>query len=279
MIGSIIGDIVGSRFEFVEKAQDGFELFDKSCKFTDDTVCTIATMDWLNDDMEGEYKDYLVKWGNKYIESGFSGNFIYWLKSSKHVPYNSYGNGAAMRVAPLGLCSRSVGHAESLARDNAVVSHSHEDASVGAKAISVAIYMSWTGSRKQDIKDMIEFMYDYDLSRPLASMIPKKFSASSKDTVPLAIKCFLESTSFEDCIRRAVLCNCDTDTVACMAGGVADAYYDVPGWMEKKALKHLPDDMRNVIKKFEKTVKKSRDKLFEIYPDLKDAIKYKKETR
>lgn len=252
MIGSIIGDVIGSRFEFNNHKSKKFELFHSDCEFTDDTICTIATMDWLNNGTKIPYEVYLLKWCKRYPNpmGSYGGMFQKWLLSKDRSPYNSYGNGSAMRVTPVGIYSSNKIKALDLAEKTAEVTHNHEEGIKGAKAIALAIHYLSIGCGKHDVKEEIELL-GYDLSRTVDDIRSTyKFNESCQGTIPESIVCFLESDSFEDAIRNAISIGGDSDTIACIVGGLAEAYYGVPRELKKEVNNFLPIEFKNVINEF-----------------------------
>ena len=227
MLGAIIGDIVGSVYEWNNIKTKDFPLFSERCFFTDDTVMTVAVADaLLNGGTSDAFIDAMKKFGRLYPNSGYGGRFAGWLSSDNREPYNSWGNGSAMRVAPCAWFADSLDEAESLAELSAAVTHDHPEGIKGARATAAAIYLARTGVTKAGIKDYIETKYGYDLSRTLDVIRPRyRFNESCQGTVPEAIIAFLESDGFEDAIRNAISLGGDSDTLAAITGGIAEAYY------------------------------------------------------
>ena len=231
MLGAIIGDIVGSRFEFDNIKTKDFELFDRECDFTDDTVMTIAIGKALNDYKGGDFKKHLVKTmhevGNRYPDCGYGGLFLDWMIHKETDPYNSCGNGSAMRVSAVGWYVKSIEEAEELAKLTAEVTHNHPEGIKGAQAVAVAIYLARIGEDKETIKKYIEDNY-YTLDFTLDEIRPTyDYEITCQKSVPQAIKAFLEAESFEDTIRNAISIGGDSDTVAAIAGSIAEAYYEI----------------------------------------------------
>ena len=254
MLGAIIGDIVGSRFEFGPTPEKDFELFTDECSYTDDTICTVAIADAILN--ERSYKEALLDWCHRYPEPmGGYGNIFYdWLHETNPLPKNSFGNGAAMRVSPVGWLFSDWEEVIAEAKKSAEISHNHEEGIKGAQCIAEVIcwlrHMRFT---KPDVERKIEKFYGYEL--PPMRNIRKigaqgHFDGTCQETVPMALRCFMDANSFEDTIRLAVLCDGDTDTKACIAGAVAEAYYEIPERMEEKAFSYLPDDMLEVLSQF-----------------------------
>lgn len=261
MYGAIIGDIIGSPFEFDrgDKTKD-FELFGAKAEFTDDTVMTIAVGEALlkagKDASVEEIKSLVVqhmkKWGQKYPDAGYGGRFGWWLNLKKPEPYNSYGNGSAMRVSAAGWLYDSLERTREVARATAEVTHNHPEGMKGAEAIASAIYMARNGSSKEEIKEYIIREFHYDLSRSCDEIRPGYYHVEScQETVPEAITAFLEGENFEDVIRTAVSLGGDCDTLTAIAGSVAEAYFGVPALIRATAIKCLPDEFMVVLNRFE----------------------------
>ena len=257
MLGAIIGDIVGSRFEGYHsriKSAD-FELFDKSSKFTDDTVLTIAVADWLMRDKE-HHPETLVKlmqtYGRMYPRAGFSHATKAWLNSEDPQPYGSFTNGAAMRVSPIGWAFDNLEETLEVAKRSAEVSHNSEQGITAAQAVSAAIFLDRNHASKTEIKSFIEQNFHYDLSRSIEEIRPKyDFDCSCEGSVPEAIVAFLDGEDFESTIRLAVSLGGDSDTQACIAGGIAEAYYgQIPREITANAIHKLPSQFREVLFEF-----------------------------
>lgn len=215
---------MGSRFERGNWKGKSFELYTSKSHFTDDTVMTIAVADWLLH--ERDLEEAMRYWGRKYPLAGYGGNFKLWLAGIKQGPYGSWGNGSAMRVSPVGWLARGLEECLDLAGKSAAVTHDHPEGIKGAKAIAGAIYLARTGASKADIKDWIQAEFSYDLERRLDDIRPHyTFDVSCQGSVPESIIAFLEATGLEDAIRNAISIGGDTDTLACMAGSIAEAYY------------------------------------------------------
>lgn len=262
MYGAIIGDIVGSRFEFDRgnKSRE-FELFGKGCEFTDDTVMTVAVaealMDAGKDADEKTIKDYLIrslkKWGQKYPDAGYGARFINWVLSDDAKPYGSYGNGSGMRVSPVGWLYDSMERTREVARWTAEITHNHPEGIKGAESTAAAIFMARNGASQKEISDYIEKEFGYDLSRSLDEIRPNYHHVEDcMKTMPEAFECFLESESYESCLRNVMYIGGDTDTLCAIAGAIAEAYWGVPKGMIKKAEVYLPDDIKAVVKRFYK---------------------------
>ena len=257
MIGAIIGDIVGSRFESKNKRikRTDFELFTKDSKFTDDTVFSIAVADWLIRDKENN-PETLVKlmqaYGRMYPRAGFSHATKAWLNSEDPQPYGSFTNGAAMRVSPIGWAFESMEETLEAAKQSAEVSHNSEQGITAAQAVSAAIFLARHHASKVEIKNYIEQNFHYDLSRSIEEIRPKySFDCSCEGSVPEAIIAFLDGDDFESIIRLAVSLGGDSDTQACIAGGIAEAYYgQIPREITANAIHKLPSQFREVLFEF-----------------------------
>lgn len=253
MIGAIIGDIVGSVYEWHDIKTKDFPPFREECFFTDDTVMTVAVAEAL---MKGGRKqDFITamkKYGRMYPDAGYGGRFGGWLFSDSVEPYNSWGNGSAMRVAAVGWWAKSLDEALELAKVSAAVTHDHPEGIKGAQATAACIYLARTGSSKADIRDYIEETFGYDLSRTLDEIRPGyRFNESCQDTVPQAVTAFLESTDFEDAIRNAISLGGDSDTLAAITGSIAEGAYGVPEEIRDKALTYLDTPLLEVVKRWE----------------------------
>lgn len=251
IIGAIIGDVVGSRFEFCENKTTEFALFDNCCEFTDDTVMTIAVADWL---LGRDLVESMRDWGRRCPDRGYGGMFNRWLFSKEiQSPYNSFGNGSGMRVSPAGFYAHSLDEALDLAKKSAEVTHNHPEGIKGAQAIASAIYLARTGKDKDEIRNYIEQMFGYDLHRNCDDIRPNYiFNETCQCSCPEAIIAFLDSENYESAIRLAVSLGGDSDTIACMTGGIAAAFYGVPDAIIEQVIKYLPYDMLEVIRKFDK---------------------------
>ena len=257
MIGAIIGDIVGSRFEFHNHKSKDFTLFTPKCFFTDDTVMTLAVANALNKyETVTDYKDLkltLIKSmheiGNHYPNCGYGGRFYGWIRNRRTTPYNSYGNGSAMRVSPVGWYAKSLDEAERLAKATAVVTHNHPEGIKGAVSVAGAIYLARTGSTMNEIKKYISRFYKIDFTlnkiRPTYS-----FHETCQDSAPQAFEAFFESVSFEDAIRNAISIGGDSDTVAAIAGSMAEAFFGIPEDIAEIGMLYLDNYMSDIVEKF-----------------------------
>ncbi len=279
MIGAIIGDIIGSRFEHKNTQSTQFDLFTDDCHFTDDTVCTIATMDWLNHGGKDDYAVFLSKWILQFPKAGFSRNMLIWASSEEKNPYGSFGNGAAMRVSPVAWASTTEGGCEVYARRVASVSHNHLEGIKGACAIADCVLMSRLGYNKKDISELIERKYGYDLGKRLDQVVQEAFDTCCQKTVPAAIISFFSGGSFEEVVRKAVSLGGDSDTIASMAGAIADAYFGVPKELEEEALTFLPSSFRDTVDKFKENVNKSWENYISFYTEIPGIIEHRKTVR
>lgn len=249
MIGAIIGDIVGSRFEFNNHLGTDFELFHPDCTFTDDTICTIAVADWLNNPING-HRVTMRYWCLKY-PSSYGGMFSRWIHDDSMGPYNSFGNGAAMRVSPVGYVSYNANTIHYLSRMSAQITHNHPEGIKGAQAVAGAIFKLRNGIDKQEVIHDVAVTYSYRLNKTCNQIRrSNKFDETCQVTVPQAFQCLRESTDFESAIRLAVSIGGDSDTIAAITGSLAEACYGIPEWMVEKALAYLPEDMKDVINQF-----------------------------
>lgn len=260
MYGAILGDIIGSPYEFDQgKKSKVFPLFSRHSAFTDDTVMTIAVADaFLNISFEmdiAEIKKVIVrsmqKFGKMYPYAGYGGMFRRWLKWDEPQPYGSFGNGSAMRVSSVAWLFRDLETVRHMARLSAAVSHNHPEGIKGAEATASAIFLARTGKSKAEIKAYIEENFGYDLSRTCDEIRPNYHHVEScQETVPEAITAFLEGESFEDVIRTAVSLGGDCDTLTCIAGSIAEGFYGVPEELKKQCENRLPEDLRAVLHRF-----------------------------
>ncbi|HDR14291.1 MAG TPA: ADP-ribosylglycohydrolase family protein [Desulfobacteraceae bacterium] len=253
MIGAIAGDIIGSVYEHRPIKSKDFPFFHVDCRFTDDSVLTVAVAKAIMED--GDYQKWIRKIGRKYPNAGYGGSFIGWLYSENPVPYNSWGNGSAMRVSPVGLAFDSIDEVLSEADRSARISHNHPEGIKGAQAAALAIYLARTVKDKKLIKKEISSRFGYNLERTVDEIRPSYgFDISCQGTVPEAIIAFLDSESYEDAIRNAVSLGGDSDTLACITGGIAEAYYGpVEHWIAENVEKIFPPDLWAITCEFLKT--------------------------
>ena len=264
MLGAIVGDIVGSPYEFYNTKSPSFEMFTPQSCFTDDSVMTLAVAKWLIED-EAHTIHYLIycmqELGNRYPRAGYGGNFMAWLREDEPQPYNSWGNGAGMRVSPVGLYARTLDEALALAAITASVSHNHPEGVKGAQAIAASVFLCKEGKSKKEIKEYIEKTFDYDLSRRIRDIRPTyDFDVSCQGSVPEAIIAFLEGDSFENVIRLAVSLGGDSDTIACMAGAIAACMYTIPDDIAERCDSILTDDLREIKDQFIEFISEREEK-------------------
>lgn len=255
MFGCILGDIVGSVYEHKNHSPKiDFDLFSSNSRFTDDSVLSIATADALLQNYS--FEEAYLKWGRKYPLAGYGENFMNWLSSSNPLPYNSFGNGSAMRVAPIGWFANTIDECLELAKQSAIVTHNHPEGIKGAQAVASAVYLAKNKLTKNEIKAFLTKEFQYELERSYAIVAKDySFDVSCQGSVPEAIICFLESESTEDAIRKAVLLNGDTDTQACIAGGIAEAFFVDISRADKNTIKlFLKEDMNAILDSFESHV-------------------------
>jgi ADP-ribosylglycohydrolase len=269
MLGAIVGDIVGSRFEFNNHRNKDFDLFGEGCFATDDSMMTLAVAKAIMETAKvkkstsGDYDrdfhaalsgltvKYMREIGRKYPNCGFGGMFHEWVFGDNPKPYNSFGNGAAMRVSPAGFAAQSALDAERLAETVTAVTHGHNEGIKGAKATAAAIYIARCGASKREIHERIANEY-YTLDFTIDSIRPTyRFNETCQETVPQAIECFLESISFEDAIRIAISLGGDSDTIGAITGAIAEAYYGVPEDIKEKALAYLDAELRAIYDEWE----------------------------
>lgn len=281
MYGAILGDIIGSPFEFDrgDKTKD-FKLFSRRSHFTDDSVMTLAVCEALlkvgQDATVKEIEDAVISsmqsWGRRYPHAGYGGYFRRWLTACHPEPYNSFGNGSAMRVSAVGWLYDSLENTRTVAKATANVTHNHPEGIKGAEATASAIFMARNGSSKEEIKKYIENEFHYDLNRTLNEIRPSyHMDETCQKTVPEAIIAFLEAKDFEDAIRNAVSLGGDTDTLGAITGSIAEAYYRIPEWLMTECRKRINRDMRVVLDDFNDALSNQDD-----FPDsnkmIEDAI-------
>lgn len=249
MIGAIAGDIIGSVHEFLGRKTKDFPLFVEDSRFTDDTVLSIAVADCL---LTGTpYVNAFHAYTQKYPGRGYGLGFYRWIESGSRQPYNSWGNGAAMRVSPVAFAFRTTQEVLDAARESAEVTHNHPEGVRGAEATALATFLARHHVPKYQIRAEIETRFGYDLSQTIDKIRPTySFNESCQETVPQAITAFLDSTDYEDAIRLAISLGGDADTLACIAGGMAGAAYGVPSHVATQALSLLDEDLRRMLMLF-----------------------------
>ena len=260
MYGVILGDMIGAPYEFDRgNKTKNFPLFSRGTEFTDDSVITIAVADALmdtigrtDDDIRAAVIRSMQKWGRRYPEAGYGCMFYNWLRQRDPKPYGSFGNGSAMRVSSTGWLFDTLEETRKMARLTAEVTHNHPEGIKGAEATASAIFIARNGSAKEEIREYIVTEFGYDLSRTCEEIRPGYHHVETcQQTVPEAITAFLEGTCFEDVIRTAVSLGGDCDTLTCIAGAIAEAFYGVPEDMKAECRKRLPKDMLEVLERFE----------------------------
>ena len=283
MYGAILGDMIGAPYEFDRgNKSKNFEIFNPKVHFTDDSVMTIAVADGLmkagpeadEQTVKREVIKSMKTWGHKYPNAGYGGRFIHWLFSDDERPYNSWGNGSAMRVSSVGWLYDSVERTREVARWTAEVTHNHPEGIKGAECVACAIFLNRHGISMDSLKQYIREEFGYDLSRSLDEIRPYYHHVEScQETVPEALTAFFEGENYEDVIRNAVSLGGDCDTLTCIASAVAESYYGVPDDFKNECEKRLPEDMRNVIKKFRELVEEMDRQALEEYMKMQDPIK------
>ena len=250
MLGAIAGDVIGSVLEVDGLKTKDFPLFTKRSRFTDDTVLTVAVAEKLL--RGGDYVELFHEYVREYPMAGYGGSFVRWAESGKREPYNSWGNGAAMRVSSIGVICDTLEEVVVEAQVSAAVTHNHPEGVKGARATAVAVFLARTGHDKPAIKSHIERAYGYDLSARLDDIRPRYFfDVSCQGSVPQSIIAFLESTDYEDAVRNAISLGGDADTMACIAGGIAEAFYGgVPDHIRGPVLERLDDRIEGVLSEF-----------------------------
>ena len=256
MLGAIAGDIIGSVYEgkkqwLTVRNADFQPLFSPKARFTDDTVLTVAVADSLlhGSDLTGLLKDYF----SRYPGAGFGGDFKKWASSDNTEPYGSWGNGSAMRVSPIAWSFDTLDEVLHRAKDSARVTHNHPEGIKGAQATAAAIFLARSGAAKWEIRDEVERRFHYDLSFALDDIRPTyTFDSSCQGTVPQAIAAFLESSDFESAVRLAISLGGDCDTLACIAGSIAAAFYGgVPKHIREQAMARLDEPLLEIVAEFE----------------------------
>jgi ADP-ribosylglycohydrolase len=250
MLGAVAGDIIGSVHEFVRTKTTSFDLFVPDSSFTDDTVLAVAVADCLLDG--GDYVDAFHRYFGWYPNAGYGGRFYQWAQARERRPYNSWGNGSAMRVPAVGFAFDSMDDVLAEAARSASVTHNHAEGVKGAQATAAAVYLARQGGSKRAIKETIERMFSYDLGTTVDRLRPAyRFDESCQGTVPAALVAFLDSIDYEDAVRKSISLGGDADTLACITGAVAEAHYGgVPPAIEVEALGRLDDRLRDVVTRF-----------------------------
>lgn len=258
MLGAFAGDIIGSIYEGYNIKRKDFELFTDMNRFTDDSVMTAAIAEaCCSYEKKGSKRDFkkdcinnMKKYGLSHINAGYGGTFIKWLLSKSTSPYNSFGNGSAMRVSPVGWTAKSLDEAEELAKISAEVTHNHPYGIAGAQAVAAAIFLLRNGSSKEEVRDYIKSKY-YDLDFTIDEIRDSyEFDVTCQGSVPQAIVSFLDANSFEDTIRNAISIGGDSDTIAAIAGSIAEAYYGVPEEIKRQVVSYLDASLLQSLNSF-----------------------------
>ncbi len=258
MYGAILGDIIGSVYEWDNIKTKDFPLLIPQSRFTDDSAMTVAVAEALLDALgkdRAARRDAVIrsmqKWGRRYPNAGYGGRFYDWLYDRHPHPYNSWGNGSAMRVSSAGWLYDTLEETLQAAEDTAIVTHNHPEGIKGAQCVAAVIFLLRNGKTKEEIRTFVTDTFGYDLSRTCDEIRPGyKFDVSCQGTVPQAVTAFLEGTGFEDVIRTAVSLGGDCDTLTCIAGGMAEAMYGVPEELKEECRKRLKPDMVKVLDRF-----------------------------
>ena len=260
IIGAIAGDVIGSAYEFNPTRDHDFELFTPKSSFTDDTVLTMANALWLIDDEQHTHErlvEIMLDLCRRYPSRGYGGRFANWICDKDPQPYNSYGNGSAMRVSPVGYYAQSLEEALALAKVSAEVTHNHPEGIKGAQATAAAIFLARRGKSKQDIRDYVAQTFDYDLSRTLDEIRPTfTFDETCQRTVPEAITCFMEGKDYEDVVRLSVALAGDADTIAAIAGSISSAVDEVPNGITQQVIALLSEEFCTTLLRFNELVAK-----------------------
>ena len=285
MIGAILGDIVGSRFEFRNHLSRDFEFLADSCYFTDDTVMTCAVAQALMDsredrsDLPEKTVAAMQRIGRQFPNCGYGARFIHWMFADDPQPYNSCGNGSAMRISPVGFAAKDVEEAKKLSAAVTAVSHDHPEGMKGAEATAVAIVMARQGKTKEEILAVMEDYYDLSMT---VDEYRDKWQGHGKEicqiSLPQALVCFFEGKSYEDVIRNCISIGGDSDTIAAIAGGIAEAYYGVPEIMKTEVERYLHPVLLDVYHEFGEWLEtravllpEERDILKRCFPDLRSS--------
>jgi ADP-ribosylglycohydrolase len=254
MLGAIAGDIIGSRFEWHNIKTKEFSLFSPESRFTDDTVLTVALADSLLSGVS--FVDKLKEYCRRYPHAGYGGRFYRWAAGDGQEPYNSFGNGSAMRVSPVGWFFDDLDSVLWEAEKSAAVTHNHPEGIKGAQAAAAAIFLARSGRGKADIRAFVEQRFNYDFSWSLEDIRPfYRFDVSCQGSVPQALQAFFESEGYEDAVRNAVSIGGDSDTIACITGGIAEAFYgQVPAAIRREVFLRLDESLAAITRQFLRTV-------------------------
>ena len=265
MYGAFLGDMIGSKFEFDRGGlTKEFPLLEHGDSWTDDTVMTVAVAEALlaagRDadvaELEAACTKSMQKWGQRYPYAGYGARFIHWVNAANPKPYNSFGNGSAMRVSAAGWLYDTVERTREVARATANVSHNHPEGIKGAECTAAVIFLARTGAAKQEIEEYVQREFGYDCSETLEQMRARhRHDETCMDTLPKALRAFYDGTDYEDVVRNAVSLGGDTDTIGAIAGAMGEAMYGVPEHLKEEGLRRLTPDMREVVGKFDNAVR------------------------
>ena len=255
MLGAIIGDVVGSRFEFNNIKTKKFNLFDKKCKVTDDSVMSVAVAEMCLNGYVPSNKPRIIqtfkKWGQRYPYAGYGNRFFHWVLSNEPEPYNSCGNGSAMRISAIGFFANTEEEVELYSKSVTEVTHNHPEGIKGAYVTAMCIFMARKGASKKEIKAFVEKYYDINFDYEHLRKTYKHDAEICQTTVPQAVFCFLISHSFEDCLRTTISIGGDCDTTAAISCAIAEAYYGIPTQIAEAVMEFIPEDMKEIITKFD----------------------------
>ena len=258
MLGAIIGDVVGSRFEFNNIKTKNFKLFDSDCRITDDSVMSVAVAEMCLNGYVPNNKIEIIKtfkkWGQRYPYAGYGYRFIDWVLSNESAPYNSCGNGSAMRISAIGFYANTAEEVEQYSQAVTEVTHNHPEGIKGAYVTAMCIYLARKGASKNEIKEFVEKYYDVDFDYEDLRKTYKHEAEICQNTVPQAIFCFLISNDFEDCLRTTISIGGDCDTTAAISCAIAEAYYGIPNEIAEAVMDFIPKDMKEIITRFDRII-------------------------
>jgi len=251
IIGAIAGDVIGSVYEWANVKTTDFEMFNSKCDFTDDSVLTIAVADAILH--KKDFAKTIWDYSNKYPARGYGGRFANWIRNTDMLPYNSFGNGSAMRVSAVGFAYNTLDEVLDVAKQSAEVTHNHPEGIKGAQAVAAAIFLARTGKSKQDIKEYISKTFEYNLDDTIKNIRPYyQFDETCQGSVPQSIIAFLESSDYETEIRLAISIGGDSDTIACITGGIAAAFYkEIPNDIIEFVVSRLPKEFLEILEEFD----------------------------
>lgn len=251
MLGAIAGDMIGSVWEGQLRNRKDAPLFTTRSTFTDDTVCTIAVADWILNGTGDDLAPIMRSWVRRYPGAGYGGFFVGWAISETQGPYGSWGNGSAMRAAPCGCAGHDAAEVLDLAARSARITHDHPEGVKGAEALALAVFLARGGAGGDVVRGEISAQFGYDLTRSPDAIRPTHtFDVSAAGTLPVALSCALHAVDFEDTMRNAIWLGGDTDTIACIAGAVAEALHGLPPDIERETMKRLDGPLRVVVDRF-----------------------------